>query len=415
MKLWNRIKNKIYNRGQPLEVTRVIDFFKGLGLDISNIENSSELSETIYYICAKHLSETMSKMPWEKIEKSDLKGKERKNDANLDFILNIRPNPYYTASTMWATVELNKIHHGNAYVYIERKKTDGSVKHLWILPSEEVKIWMDDKGLWGKRNAIWYEWKDSKTEKSYRFFEDEIIHFKTSTSFDGLSGIPVRKLLQTQINSNKHSQAFLNKLYKSNMFGSKIMLHYTGELTSKFAKTLANRLEEYSTSVGSGKFIPLPMGVEAKLLDMKLADAQFFENNRVSALQLAAVFGIKPNVINNYDKSSYSNSETQQLDFYINTLQPLFSAYEQELTYKLLSPSELRKNQRLVINTKVLFKMDNKTQAEVYGKYVSNFIMTPNEVREELNLPYKDGADKLLGNGNSISIDDVGVQYRKGE
>lgn len=413
MSFWNRIKNKINKRGQPTGGS-IVDFFKGLGLDIESVENSSELSETIYYICAKHLSETMSKMPWEKIEKSDHKGKERKNDANLDLVLNIRPNPYYTASTLWATVELNKIHYGNAYIYIERGH-NGELKHLWSLPSSEVKIWMDDKGLWGATNAIWYEWKDIRRGKSYRFFEDEIIHLKTSTSFDGISGIPVRDLLLTQINSNKHSQAFLNKLYKSNMFGSKIMLHYTGELKSKFVKKLAKQLETYSSSVGSGKFIPLPMGVEAKLLDMKLADAQFFENNRVSALQLAAVFGIKPNVINNYDKSSFSNSETQQLDFYVNTLQPLFSTYEQELTYKLLTPLELRKNQRLIINTKVLFKMDNKTQAEVYGKYVSNFIMTPNEVREELSLPYKDGADRLLGNGNSIAIDDIGIQYRRGD
>lgn len=412
MRIWNRIKNKIYKRGQPAANGSVVDFFKSLGLSIDDVESSSELSEMIYFICMKHLSETMSKMPWEIIEKSELKGKEKKQDSNLDFILNTRPNPYYSASDLWASVELNRLHHGNAYIYIERDYK-GALKHLWSLPSSEVKIWMDDRGLWGTNNSIWYEWTDSKRGKSYKFFSDEIIHLKTSTSFDGISGIPVRELLLTQINSNKHSQAFLNKLYKSNMFGSKIMLHYTGELNSKFVKKLASELETYSTSVGSGKFIPLPLGVEAKLLDMKLADAQFFENNRVSALQLAAVFGIKPNVINNYDKSSYSNSETQQLDFYVNTLQPLFANYEQELTYKILTPTQLKKNQRLVINTKVLFKMDNKTQAEVYGKYVSNFIMTPNEAREELNLPYKDGADKLIGNGSTISIDDIGSQYKK--
>lgn len=164
----------------------------------------------------------------------------------------------------------------------------------------------------------------------------------------------------------------------------------------------------------SGAFIPLPMGYQAQLLEMKLADSQFFENNKNTALQIAAAFGIKPNVINDYTKSSYSNSETQQLDFYINTLQPLFLIYEQELSYKLLHPRDLEKGQRLVINEDILFKMDNQTKANVYSNYVQNFIMTPNEVREALNLPYVEGGDKLVGNGNAISIDKAGEQYMKG-
>jgi len=40
--------------------------------------------------------------------------------------------------------------------------------------------------------------------------------------------------------------------------------------------------------------------------------------------------------------------------------------------------------------------------------------MTPNEVREALNLPYVEGGDKLVGNGNAISIDKAGEQYMKG-
>ena len=58
--------------------------------------------------------------------------------------------------------------------------------------------------------------------------------------------------------------------------------------------------------------------------------------------------------------------------------------------------------------------MDNQTKANVYSNYVQNFIMTPNEVREALNLPYIEGGDKLVGNGNAISIDKAGEQYTKG-
>lgn len=418
MAIIDRIKNivkseKKERKEEGLSLEEIGDFFHGYGIDVENIDKSSDLSETIYYICLKHLSETISKMPWELRVLTEKKGKEKVINSNIDRILNLRPNPYMTAATFWGTVELNKLHSGNAYIYIEADK-NGFPKYLWLLPSTQVEIWIDNKGIFGRLNSIWYIWTDSRTGKKYSFEMNEIIHLKTHISFDGLSGLPIRDILKTQISSGKNSVGFLNKLYKSNMFGSKVLVHYPGELNKGNEQKVAAGLERYSATQGSGKFIPVPAGFQAQLLDMKLADAQFFENNRVSALQLAAAFGIKPNIINDYTKSSYSNSETQQVDFYVNTLQPLFKAYEQEITYKVLSEREINKGYRLEINEKILFKMDNKTQAEVYSKYLTNFAMTPNEVREDLNLPNIKGGDTLLGNGSTINLENIGNQYNKG-
>jgi hypothetical protein len=44
---------------------------------------------------------------------------------------------------------------------------------------------------------------------------------------------------------------------------------------------------------------------------------------------------------------------------------------------------------------------------------VSNFIFTPNEAREQLDLPPKDGGDRLIGNGTTIPIEMVGQQYNR--
>jgi hypothetical protein len=37
--------------------------------------------------------------------------------------------------------------------------------------------------------------------------------------------------------------------------------------------------------------------------------------------------------------------------------------------------------------------------------------MTPNEARERLDLPAKEGGDRLLGNGASIPVQFTGAQY----
>lgn len=414
MKIVNALKNMFKSeKSESCNLEQLGSFLNTLGIDIENIDSSSDLSETIYFICLKHLSETIGKMPWEKRVLTQKKGKEKIIDQKLDVLLNLRPNPYMTATTFWGTVELNKLHYGNSYIYIEADK-NGFPKHLWILPSKQIEIYIDNKGIFGSLNAIWYVWTEQRTGKKYTFEMGEIIHLKTHVCFDGLSGVPVKEILKTQINTGKNSIGFLNKLYRNNMFGSKVIVHYTGELKSGSEAKLAEKLESFSKNKGSGKFIPMPLGMQAQLLDMKLADAQFFENNKISALQLAAAFGIKPNVINDYTKSSYSNSETQQIDFYVNTLQPLFRAYEQEVSYKLLNFRDVESGYRLEINEKILFKMDSRTQSDVYGKYLSNFVMTPNEVREDLNLPYIEGGDGLIGNGATINLENVGNQYKKG-
>ena len=51
--------------------------------------------------------------------------------------------------------------------------------------------------------------------------------------------------------------------------------------------------------------------------------------------------------------------------------------------------------------------MENLTKA------VNNGIYTPNEAREYLDVPMKEGGDILMVNGNYIPITDVGKQYEK--
>ena len=87
----------------------------------------------------------------------------------------------------------------------------------------------------------------------------------------------------------------------------------------------------------AGKIIPVPLGMKLTPLDIKLSDSQFIELKKYSALQIAAAFGIKPNQINDYTKSSYSNSEMQQLSFLTDTMLFVLKQYEEEVNYKLLT------------------------------------------------------------------------------
>jgi HK97 family phage portal protein len=149
-------------------------------------------------------------------------------------------------------------------------------------------------------------------------------------------------------------------------------------------------------------------------LDIKLTDSQFFELKKYTALQIAAAFGIKPNQINDYEKSSYASAEAQNLAFYVDTLLYILKQYEEEITYKILSNELIQQGYFFKFNVNVILRADIKTQMEALSKGVNNGIYTANEARSYLDLPAEEGGDVLMVNGNYIPITMIGQQYQKG-
>ena len=162
---------------------------------------------------------------------------------------------------------------------------------------------------------------------------------------------------------------------------------------------------------GVKNLIPLPVGTELKVLNMKLSDSQFLELRQYSALQIASAFGIKPYQIGDYSKSSYASAEAQQLSFYVDTLLFILSQYEQEISYKLLTDRELSRGYHCKFNISALLRADQKTMIDTLATAVSNGIYTPDEARGFLDLDSKPGGNRLLGNGNLIPLELAGSQY----
>ncbi|MFH5834558.1 phage portal protein [Proteiniclasticum sp. C24MP] len=370
---------------------------------------SDALSEATYFACLKVLGEGVGKLPLKLLTYTDRNGVRTAREHPLYSVLNRRPNPYMTSSTFWSTVEYNRNHHGNAYVLISGA---GSKTQLWILESEKVTVWYDDAKLLNKVPDIYYVY--TKGGKRYTFSSEEILHFKTSNTFDGVVGISVKDQLKATISGNAKAQELVNKMYDSG-FTAKAVLQYTGSLSDDNAKKFSKGIEEYMTgklsAEGIENIIPVPLGSTLTPLNIKLADNQFIEVKQYSALQIASAFGIKPYQIGDYTKASYASAEAQQLSFYVDTLLFIIKQYEEEITYKLLSNDEIGDGYHFKFNTAVILRADQETQINTLSTAVNSFIYTPNEARNLLDLEDRDGGDQLLGNGASIPIQFAGAQY----
>lgn len=192
-------------------------------------------------------------------------------------------------------------------------------------------------------------------------------------------------------------------------------LQYVGDLEESKIKALQKKFaDKLSGPKNAGRVIPVPIGLQLTPLKMNLTDAQFFELKKYSALQIAGAFGIKPNQINNYEKSSYSNSETQQLAFLVDTALYRLKMYEEEINAKVLSLKEEENGFFYKFNEKAILRTDTKTQMEMLKDAVNNGIYKPNEARRYLDMPDDPDGDKLIVNGNYIPLEKVGTQYTKG-
>ena len=393
---------------QTVELNNLYKF-----LGINPDEDDRAISEATYFACMKVLSEGIGKLPLKLLRYNDKNGVETARKHPLYYTLHDRPNPYMTATNFWSTVEYNRNHYGNAYVWIQGAGKD---LKLWILPSTEVTVYYDDAKILADQPDIYYVY--SSGGKNYRFSSEEILHFKSSNTLDGIVGISVQEQLRTTIGGGVKSQNMLNKMYDSG-FTAKAVLNYTGSLNDANVQELVRMTEAYGKGElkdkGVENIIPIPLGFSLNPLNVKLADNQFIEVRQYTALQIASAFGIKPYQIGDYTKSSYASAEAQQLSFLVDTLLYIIKQYEEELSYKLLTRDEIDHGYHFKFNVAVILRADLSTQINTLSTGVANFIYTPNEARAMLDLEAKEGGDRLLGNGSSIPVEMTGAQYTSTE
>jgi len=410
---WKRLRiafhimiNKNYDYKQTVELNQLLDF-----LGISDSLTDDALKEATYFACMKVLSECMGKIPLKVMRHTERDGTLSQRKHRFYRVLLKRPNSYTAASTFWALMELWRNHYGNAYALIDQRKPEAP--QLYPLDPSEITIFYDDARILADIPDVYYQYSHGGCQLVFKSYE--ILHFKNFLTRDGITGIPTRKQIADTLAGALKAQDMQNSLYKSGMT-AKAVLQYTGSLSDENVKALRDGITAYakgSVDKETGGIIPIPLGFTLTPLNIKLTDSQFLELKQYSALQIASAFGIKPDQIGDYTKSSYASSESQQISFLVDTMLFILKQYEEEIEEKILSEEEIQAGYTVKFNTRVLMRVDQFTQINSISTAISNFLYMPNEGREFLDLPAVEGGNQLLGNGGTIPLTMIGEQYRK--
>lgn len=385
-----------------------------LGIDTEHTPRKA-LSNATYYACLKTLSESIGKMPLKVLKRQGENGVKSDRDHPYWKMLHDRPNRYMTAAGFWSLMEYNRNHHGNGYawIYYNERGERGKRTELYPLEPWRVEMWYDDASVLAETPGIWYRYL-APNGKILMISHDSVLHVRNFATSDGLIGKPMRLVLTETIDGNVKAQKLLNKMY-DNGFAGKAAIQYTGELNDDLQKRFVKGIEKYIKgeykNEGIDMLIPLPyMAKIENLSNVKLADSQFIELKQYSAIQIAAAFGIKPVQIGDYTKSSYASSEAQQLAFLVDTLLFIVKQYEDEINYKLFDDSK----DFVKFNVDVILRADFKTKIETLRTAIYSGQMTVNEARAIDDREALPGGNKLIVNGGTIYLEDVGKQYARG-
>lgn len=397
--LFNR---NIKNETASLQDEKFLDFL-GINTNDVNVKGKNALKVATVFACFRILTEGIGKLPLKMY-----KNNKKTSEHYLYKLLKIRPNPLMSSIDFWKTMEFQRNLRGNAYAFIDYDKK-GFVRGLYPIDSQKVTVYIDDKGI--TSSTMWYV--VNHEGKDYKISFEEMIHIKGLTS-NGLVGISSIDYLEGMIENAKSGQDYINKFYKNGM-QTKGLIQYVGDLSADAEKTFRDKFEQMSNGLNNAHRVSLlPIGYQYNSISQKLADSQFFENNNLTIREIASAFGVKMHQLNNLERATHSNIAEAQKEFYIETLQPVLTAYEQELMYKLLRQDELEAGYYLKFNVDAILRSDLEKRFNSYQKAIQSGIYTSNEVREKEELEELEGGNRLLVNGNMIPIELAGIQYKKG-
>jgi HK97 family phage portal protein len=410
-----RIRNQTFSGDggtYTADFSTLLGYF-GLTSNDLRVRGKNALNEITVYICIKTLSETLGKLPLKIYQGRE--GAKKATDHYLYTFFKLRPNPYMSAFDFWKCVETLRNIYGNSYVwidYIEFGRNAGKIQGFYPLNPEQMQIWVDDVGLLSSKNSVWYIYTDNSGIQ-HKLQSYDLLHFKGLTT-DGIIGLSPIEMLRNSIENAKASEKFLNNSFKNGMQSAGI-INYIGDLSKEAEETFRTKFEQMSAGLKNANRISLlPIGYQYQPLSIKLTDAQFLENTKLTVQQISAAYGVKLHQINELVKASYSSTSEANREFYSDTLLAILTMYEQEITYKCFLNSEIQNGVYSKFNADVILRGDTKARYETYATAIQNGIKTPNECRQIEEDPALDGGDQLIVNGNYIPLTMVGKQYEKG-
>lgn len=346
--------------------------------------NKSMLLSTVYR-CVEVISDSVAQLPLEPYL-IDSNGYKMKYTNHPTYnLLNKEPNPRMSRFTFIKTLVVSTLLKGNGYAYIERD-IKGNAVALYFLPADSVTVIAPTT----LKDTVKYSVQGIGNVEDCNMIH--ILNF----SYDGIVGISTLQHAKNTLGLATDSEAHAAGFFKGGANLSGILTVQGASTPQQRQKLKADWQTAFSSSSGTPNGIAVLEGnISFSPVTVNPSDAQLLETRLFNVIDICRFFGVSPVKAFDLSKSSYSTVEATELAFLTDTLAPLLEKIELEFERKLYKPSE-KDSIDVRFDTATLLRADKQSLANYYQTLFNIGVISPNEIRKQIDLPSLEGGDNTF-------------------
>ena len=354
----------------------------------STYKTSQSLALSAVYRCVEVITNGVASLPV-KLYRTDEKGFKYEMHNNLSFILSKKPTGKINAFTFYKLIVKDILLQGNAYALILRNGKGEVIGLQYIQAGLVSPIDRGDR----------IEYQVTGIKGFVR--QEDILHFMNFTD-NGVYGISVLTHARRTLGIADYGENASENFYKRGGCTTGF-LKFDGPSSGKQREEILSAWNQATGGVrNQPNGIPvLPANVNYTQLSVNPADSQLLESREFSVVEICRFFGVSPTKCFDLTHASYNNSEMAELAFLNDTLRPLLTKIEMEMETKLFKPEE---GYDIKFDVSELLRTDKKSQAEYFTKLFNLGVLSPNDIRKELDMDEIEGGDIHCAQINLTSI-----------
>lgn len=362
----------------------------GLALNFngySTYKTSQSMTLAAVHRCVSVITNAVSSLPV-KLYVIDKDGYKQEIENDLSYFLSKKPNSKMNAYTFYSLIVKDILLNGNGYALIIRE--GGRIKGFQYVQA----------GLVSPIDMIDHiEYSVTGVKGMVR--QEDILHFMNYTD-NGVYGISVLTHARRTLGIADYGDKAAENFYKSGGCTSGF-LKFDGPSNQKQRDEM---ISAWNTATGGPNNGPngiavLPANVTYTQLSVNPADAQLLESRKFEVIDICRFFGVSPTKCFDLSSASYSTVEATELAFLNDTLRPLLSKIEMELETKLFKQGE---HYDIKFDVSELLRTDKTSQAQYFTQLFNLGVLSPNDIRKQLDMDAVEGGDIHVAQINLTSI-----------
>lgn len=377
------------------------------------VNEFTAMQTTAVYSCVRILAEAVASLPLH-VYRYKENGKERVYNHHLYHILHNEPNTEMSSFVFRETLMSHLLIWGNAYAQIIRDGA-GRVVALYPLLPNKMTVSRDKNG------EIYYIYTTTSDENpnfkdygSVVLRKQDVLHIP-GLGFDGLVGYSPIAMAKNAVGMTIATEEYGASFFANGANPGGVLEHPGVLKDPKKVRDSWN--EVYRGTANAHKIAVLEEGMKYQQIGIPPEEAQFLETRKFQINEIARLYRIPPHMVEDLEKSSFSNIEQQSLEFVKYTLDPWVIRWEQAMQRSLLLPKE-KQEFFIRLNVDGLLRGDYQSRMNGYSVARQNGWLSANDIREmeDMNpIPDEEGGNLYLINGNMTKLKDAGLFGGQGQ